>query len=200
MCVYSDTLLRLVEYGEEDDDVEGTGESPPKLKSGLTTAKPFWALWISWSQLIDWRWNWQTNQQPVTTCTAFKLRIKLQMCKRFKLITILWSHRTGVGTTFCTDQWSSIIWSGGGVLPAMDPDEMQWDILLFCMCDMRWVSCILVCELCYCKAYRGECPSILFSSLFYCSHSYSLNCWDLISTPHSAKLVSGLPFSVPRQK
>lgn len=36
--------MKLAEYGEEDDDIEGTGEESPKVKSGVTTAKPFWAL------------------------------------------------------------------------------------------------------------------------------------------------------------
>eukprot|EP00262_Sarcandra_glabra_P004266 TRINITY_DN15228_c0_g1_i1.p1 TRINITY_DN15228_c0_g1~~TRINITY_DN15228_c0_g1_i1.p1 ORF type:complete len:151 (-),score=44.01 TRINITY_DN15228_c0_g1_i1:501-953(-) len=41
----SDTLVKLVEYGEEDDDVEGTGEESPKSNpTQPKTGKPFWAL------------------------------------------------------------------------------------------------------------------------------------------------------------
>ncbi|XP_058080270.1 protein RIK isoform X2 [Magnolia sinica] len=41
----SDTLVKLVEYGEEDDDAEVTGEEYPRSNLGLATAaKPFWAV------------------------------------------------------------------------------------------------------------------------------------------------------------
>lgn len=40
-----DTLMKLAEYGEEDDDAEVAGNESPKFSgSGLPTAKPFWAL------------------------------------------------------------------------------------------------------------------------------------------------------------
>lgn len=41
----SDTLVKLMEYGEDDDDSEETDEQSPTSNSVAVTAqKPFWAL------------------------------------------------------------------------------------------------------------------------------------------------------------
>lgn len=43
--VVSDTLVKLMEYGEEDDDPEDTSEESPNGKSSVVAVrKPFWAL------------------------------------------------------------------------------------------------------------------------------------------------------------
>lgn len=43
----SDTLLKLVEYGEEDDDIDAAGEESSKSNSTWnTSSKPFWAVWF----------------------------------------------------------------------------------------------------------------------------------------------------------
>lgn len=46
---FSDTLVKLMEYGDdEDDDDEETNEESPNNNSGPVTArKPFWAFWVT---------------------------------------------------------------------------------------------------------------------------------------------------------
>jgi hypothetical protein len=45
LLVFSDTLVKLMEYGEEDDDPEENYEESVSGKSSTVAArKPFWAL------------------------------------------------------------------------------------------------------------------------------------------------------------
>lgn len=45
LLVFSDTLIKLMEYGEEDDDLEENyGELPSGSSSAVAARKPFWAL------------------------------------------------------------------------------------------------------------------------------------------------------------
>lgn len=42
----SDTLVKLMEYGEDDDDLDDSSEeSLPHATRAIGVQKPFWALW-----------------------------------------------------------------------------------------------------------------------------------------------------------